>query len=197
MGYTTLDAQLLTAPPYVFAAIFSFSLAILSDKTGYRGPFIIFQSIVAIVGLCLTAFHTNNAVRYFGVFLGIGGGSANVASILGYLQNNTSGYSRRGFATAITIGGGGVGGIIASTVFRSKDAPGYRPGCESHSLAMQTNPSTDILLFFSVGGHWRSTPHHFDRLREHLLLLHQEQGRPRGPLGRHTRPCRFLLHILD
>ncbi|KAF9502251.1 MFS general substrate transporter [Pleurotus eryngii] len=128
MGYTTLDAQLLTAPPYVFAAIFSFSLAIFSDKTGYRGPFIIFQSIVSIVGLCLTAFHTNNAVRYFGVFFGIGGGSANVASVLGYLQNNTLGYSRRGFATAITIGGGGVGGIIASTVFRSKDAPGYRPG---------------------------------------------------------------------
>ncbi|KAL4260386.1 MFS transporter superfamily protein [Pleurotus pulmonarius] len=128
MGYSTLDAQLLTAPPYVFAAVFSFLLAIVSDKIGYRGPFIIFQSTVAIVGLCLTAFHTNNAVRYFGVFLGIGGGSANVASILGYLQNNTSGYTRRAFATAITIGGGAVGGIIAATVFRAKDAPKYRPG---------------------------------------------------------------------
>ncbi len=136
MGYSTLDAQLLTAPPYVFAAVFSFLLAIVSDKIGYRGPFIVFQSTVAIIGLCLTAFHTNNAVRYFGVFFGIGGGSANVASILGYLQNNTSGYTRRAFATAITIGGGAVGGIIAATVFRAKDAPKYRPGCKSHLVYM-------------------------------------------------------------
>ncbi|KAJ8454629.1 hypothetical protein ONZ45_g19230 [Pleurotus djamor] len=128
MGYTVLNAQLLTAPPYVFAAIFSFALAWLSDKLVLRGPFLVFQAIFAIIGLCLTAFHTNNAVRYVGVFFGIAGGSANVPAILGYLQNNITGYTKRAFTIAITIGGGGVGGIIASTVFRSQDAPGYRPG---------------------------------------------------------------------
>ncbi|KAJ8518758.1 hypothetical protein ONZ45_g4207 [Pleurotus djamor] len=128
MGYSTLEAQLLTAPPYVFAAIFAFSFAVLSDKWVLRGPFMIFQSIVAIIGLSLTAFHTNNGVRYFGVFFGIAGGSANIASILGYLQNNIAGYTKRAFATALTIGGGAIGGIIASTVYRSQDAPGYRPG---------------------------------------------------------------------
>ncbi|KAF7430961.1 hypothetical protein PC9H_006676 [Pleurotus ostreatus] len=128
MGYTTLAAQLLTAPPYVFAAIFSFSLAWMSDKYMLRAPFLIFQAIIAIIGLTLTAFHTNNGVRYFGVFLGIAGGSANVPAILGYMQNNVAGYSKRAFTSAITIGGGGIGGIIASTVFRSEDAPGYRPG---------------------------------------------------------------------
>ncbi len=46
----------------------------------------------------------------------------------GYMQNNVTGHTKRAFASAITIGGGGIGGIIASTVFRSKDAPGYRPG---------------------------------------------------------------------
>ncbi|KAL0953964.1 hypothetical protein HGRIS_005124 [Hohenbuehelia grisea] len=128
MGYTVLNAQLLTAPPYTFAAIFSFSTAILSDKWKLRGPFLIFQAIFAIIGLTLTAFHTTNGVRYLGVFFGIAGGSANVASILGYLQNNIAGYTKRAFTTAITIGGGGIGGIVASTVFRAQDAPGYRPG---------------------------------------------------------------------
>ncbi|KAF4569448.1 hypothetical protein EYR40_008424 [Pleurotus pulmonarius] len=128
MGYTTLDAQLLTAPPYVFAAIYSFTLAWLSDKYLLRGPFLIFQAIFAIIGLTLTAFHTVNGVRYLGVFFGIAGGSANVPAILGYMQNNVTGHTKRAFASAITIGGGGIGGIIASTVFRSKDAPGYRPG---------------------------------------------------------------------
>lgn len=46
------------------------------------------------------------------------------------MQNNVTGYTKRSFASALTIGGAGVGGIVASTVFRSKDAPGYRPGRE-------------------------------------------------------------------
>ncbi|KAJ8457257.1 hypothetical protein ONZ45_g18382 [Pleurotus djamor] len=128
MGYQTLHAQLLIAPPNVFAAVFSFSLAILSDKWGVRAPFLLFQATISLIGLCLTAFHTQNAVRYFGVFLGLSGGLANVPGTLGYLQNNVAGHTKRAFTTALTVGGGGVGGIIASTVFRSQDAPGYRPG---------------------------------------------------------------------
>jgi len=75
-----------------------------------------------------TAFNTHNSVRYAGVFLGVGGGTAVVPGTLSYLQNNIAGQSKRAFVTAITIGGGGIGGIIASTAFRSQDAPGYRPG---------------------------------------------------------------------
>ncbi|KAJ8522150.1 hypothetical protein ONZ45_g1203 [Pleurotus djamor] len=128
MGYSTLHAQLLVAPPNVCGALFSFGLAILSDKTGLRAPFLLFQAIISLIGLSLTAFHTSNGVRYFGVFLGLSGGMANVPGTLGYLQNNVAGHTKRAFTTALTIGGGGVGGIIASTVFRSQDAPGYRPG---------------------------------------------------------------------
>ncbi|KAG5219528.1 MFS substrate transporter [Salix suchowensis] len=135
MGYTTLNAQLLTAPPYVFAAIYSFSLAWLSDKYMLRGPFLIFQAIFAIIGLALVCIPSCPSLRdltsiitdcfpyrqwrtILGVFFGIAG----------YMQNNVTGHTKRAFASAIAIGGGGVGGIVASTVFRSKDAPGYRPG---------------------------------------------------------------------
>jgi hypothetical protein len=75
-----------------------------------------------------TAFHTNNSVRYAGVFLGGAGAAANAPGILGYLLCNIAGQSKRAFTTAIVIGGAGIGGIVASTVFRAQDAPGYRPG---------------------------------------------------------------------
>jgi hypothetical protein len=77
-----------------------------------------------------TAFHTNNTVRYIGVFFGVAGATAITPGVLGYLQNNIAGQAKRAFTTAITIGGGGIGGIIASTVFRAQDAPEYRPGRE-------------------------------------------------------------------
>ncbi|KAL4263771.1 MFS transporter superfamily protein [Pleurotus pulmonarius] len=128
LGYSVLEAQLLNSPPSIFAAIFCFGLAWLSDKYTLRAPLLIFQGVMTIVGLCLTAFHTHNAVRYFGSFLGVAGSAGNIPAILGYMQNNITGYTKRSFASALTIGGAGIGGIIASTVFRAKDAPAYRPG---------------------------------------------------------------------
>lgn len=47
------------------------------------------------------------------------------------MQNNIVGQTKRAFTSALVIGAGGIGGIVASTVFRSVDAPGYRPGCKS------------------------------------------------------------------
>jgi hypothetical protein len=44
------------------------------------------------------------------------------------MQNNIVGQTKRAFTSALVIGASGIGGIIASTVFREADAPGYRPG---------------------------------------------------------------------
>jgi cyanate permease len=53
MGYSSRDAQLLAAPPFVFAAIFAFALAIVIDRKRSFVPFIVFPACVAIVGLCM------------------------------------------------------------------------------------------------------------------------------------------------
>jgi hypothetical protein len=42
--------------------------------------------------------------------------------------NNIVGQSKRAFASAVVVGSGGIGGIIATTVFRQADAPKYIPG---------------------------------------------------------------------
>lgn len=42
--------------------------------------------------------------------------------------NNIVGHSKRAFASAIVVGSGGVGGIMATTIFRQADAPKYIPG---------------------------------------------------------------------
>lgn len=129
MHYSTLMSQLLSVPPYVFAVSFAFAMAWYSDKTRMRGPFIAFQAIVTIVGLALTGYAVNNnGVRYFGVFLGIAGSTANIPACLAYQSNNIRTNSKRSVGSALQIGFGSIGGIIASTVFRQKDAPRYIPG---------------------------------------------------------------------
>jgi MFS family permease len=128
MGFSDLNAQLLVAPPYFSSIFVAFGLAYIGDKYIIRAPIIMFQAVLTIIGLSMTAFHPTVAVRYAGVFFGLAGANSNVASILGYMQNNIVGQTKRAFASALVIGAGGIGGIIASTVFRSADAPAYRPG---------------------------------------------------------------------
>jgi mannitol-specific phosphotransferase system IIBC component len=53
-----------------------------------------------------------------------------VLHVLTYLHssNNIRGQWKRAFTSATLIGGGSIGGIIGTTVFRAQDAPNYRPG---------------------------------------------------------------------
>jgi len=51
--------------------------------------------------------------------------AGNVPSVLAYQANNTITYSKKSVASAIVIGMGGMGGIMASTVYRQVDYPGY------------------------------------------------------------------------
>jgi len=50
-------------------------------------------------------------------------------------SNNIRGQWKRAFTSATSIGGGSIGGIIATTVFRGQDAPDYLPGLLAAMLA--------------------------------------------------------------
>ncbi|KAJ9661449.1 hypothetical protein H2201_006480 [Coniosporium apollinis] len=128
MGYTAGVANLLSAPPVVFAVIVAFSFAWLADHYHLRAPIIAAQATICLIGLMLTAYHKNNGVRYFGIFLGQAGCQGNIPAILAYQSNNIRLQSKRSVGSALQIGFGAIGGIIASTSFREKDAPRYVNG---------------------------------------------------------------------
>lgn len=127
-GYSTQLSLLLSAPPYVSAAIYTFFMAVLSDKFKLRAPFIAASNILTITGLAITAYAGTIGVRYFGCFLTIAGAQSNVPAVLAYSQNNIRMSSKRSVTSALVIGFGGIGGIIASTVYRQADFPQYIPG---------------------------------------------------------------------
>lgn len=135
MDFSLAASQCLVAPPYVAAAIVMFSQAHYADKWHIRGPVIVFNAIIGLIGLPLLGFAKNNGVRYFGVFLATICANANVPAVLTYQANNIRGQWKRAFCSATLVGAGGVGGIIGSTVFREQDAPGYLPGIEACMIA--------------------------------------------------------------
>ncbi|KAB8278327.1 major facilitator superfamily domain-containing protein [Aspergillus minisclerotigenes] len=128
MGFSTAAAQCLIAPPYVFAGIVMYASAWIGDKYRLRGAIVVFNALLCIIGLPIMGFAKGNAARYVGVFFAVAGANSNIPACMAYQANNVRGQWTRAFSSATLVGFGGIGGIVSSLVFRSQDAPGYRPG---------------------------------------------------------------------
>ncbi|CBF71440.1 hypothetical protein AN6778.2 [Aspergillus nidulans FGSC A4] len=128
MGFNVAEAQCLTAPPYALAGILMVSTSWVADRYRMRAPILVFNSVLALIGLPIMGFAKSAAVRYFGVFLTTAGANANIPASMAYQANNIRGQWTRAFASATLVAFGGIGGIAGSLVFRSQDAPEYIPG---------------------------------------------------------------------
>lgn len=118
LGYSLELSFILSTPPSLFSVIEAGAISWLADKTKLRGPFVIFQGLIGIIGLCMTGFLEHPTPRYIGTFLGVAGANGLVVTTLAWQANNIVGDSRRAVSTGILIGMSGVGGIYSSMVFR-------------------------------------------------------------------------------
>jgi MFS family permease len=118
MGFSVGASQCLIAPPYAFAGIVTYATGWIGDRFRLRGPIILFNMLLCLIGLPIMGFHKNAAVRYFGVFLVTAGANSNVPATMSYQANNIRGQWKRAFCSATLVGFGGVGGIAGSLVFR-------------------------------------------------------------------------------
>lgn len=118
MGFSVGAAQCLVAPPYAFAGMVMFATGWLGDRYKFRGPVIIINMLLCVIGLPIMGFHPSGSVRYFGVFLVTAGANSNIPAVMAYQGNNIRGQWKRAFCSATLVGFGGVGGIAGSLVFR-------------------------------------------------------------------------------
>jgi sugar phosphate permease len=129
MGFDVGQSQCLVAPPYALAGIVMYSTAWVGDRYKIRGPIVIGNVILMLIGLPIMGFHKKSAVRYFGVFLVTAGANSNVPAVMAYQANNIRGQWKRAFCSALLVGFGGIGGIAGTLVFRDQDKKtGYKPG---------------------------------------------------------------------
>lgn len=131
LKYGVTAAQGLSTPPYVAAGIWMYFTAWLGDRYRIRGPIIICNSVLSIIGLCLLGWVASPGVQYFGVILVTAGCNATIPTDLAWQANNIRGKWKRSFCNALLLMGGGIGGVVGSLVFRSQDAPTYRPGIQA------------------------------------------------------------------
>lgn len=82
MGFSAINAQGLTAPPFFFSFLVTVFSTYVADRIRQRGYTLMFLSCVGGIGYILLATCETVGVRYFGVFLAAAGVFPCIANIL-------------------------------------------------------------------------------------------------------------------
>jgi MFS family permease len=130
MGYKAERAQVLTIPVYVTATVGCLTAAWMADRLRHRYSFTMVGVVTATVGyvLLLLQNHVPVGVRYFSLFLIVSGGYVTQPVVIAWISNTMSGHYKRSVSSAVQIGLGNLGGIVASFVFMQHEAPQYWTG---------------------------------------------------------------------
>jgi len=138
LGYSSANAQLLTIPIYVFAALVTLAFAWGSDLGRMRSPWIIGGYSIAICG-----FIAQLAIpkpRYPGITYGFlfpvaAGLYCPFTCLVAWIGNSLAPSSKRAVGMALLISVGNMGGIMGSNIYLAREKPKYTTGFAA-SLAM-------------------------------------------------------------
>ncbi|MCJ1395401.1 hypothetical protein MMC18_008285 [Xylographa bjoerkii] len=128
-GYSAIQTQLHSVPPWATAFGFAMIVAFFSDTLKHRFIFTLLPICVSITGFAiLLTVHTNHQLEYAALFLVTSGTYGAMPVVVCWFTQNLGGHHRRAVGTAWQIGFGNIGGIIATYAFLSTDAPEYKMG---------------------------------------------------------------------
>ncbi|CAH0045115.1 unnamed protein product [Clonostachys solani] len=132
MGYSSVDAQGLTAPAYLAAFLMCLLAARVSDRHGHRGYVVAGFAAVGAVGYGLLAGVRDarlNGARYLGAWLAACGVFPALSINITWLLNNQGGDSKKGAGLGVALIVGQCSSLISSVVFPLEDGPFYTKGC--------------------------------------------------------------------
>lgn len=133
MGYQSITAQGLSAPPYLFAFIVVLATAFYSDRTQSRSIFIIIHSLLATLGygtIAVSGYYksTNTTIRYIALYPAAAGFFSAITIIITWTLNNQDTDSKKGTGMAVLNIIGQMGPLVGTSIFPEKDGPYYVKG---------------------------------------------------------------------
>lgn len=128
MGFSAIDSQGLSAPPYFLSFLLVIASTYIADRTQQRGITIMILSLIGATGYILLAATSKTGPRYFGVYLAAAGIFPCIGNILPWVLNNQGSDTKRGTGIAILNLVGQCGPLLGTRVYPAKDSPYYRLG---------------------------------------------------------------------
>lgn len=128
MGYSSINAQGLSAPPYFVAFLLALITTFIADRSQQRGFTIVVTSLVGAIGYIVLATVETIGVRYFAIFLAAAGVFSTIPNILAWTINNQGSDSRRGASLVLLNVVGQCGPVLGTRLYPSTEKPRYIKG---------------------------------------------------------------------
>lgn len=105
MGYSSINSQALSAPPFLVAFIILLLTAKASDKYAMRSPFVCFHALLGFTGYALIAaggyFGWPDVIRYLCVYPAAAGFFSAITIIITWTMNNQESNAKKGMGMTI------------------------------------------------------------------------------------------------
>ncbi|KAJ4368507.1 hypothetical protein N0V86_009412 [Didymella sp. IMI 355093] len=125
LGYSSLQANLMSVPPYLFGAATLYLFALSSDHRKERGCHIIGGLSIALIGLIITVLGSSTQVKYAGLCVLLSGTYVPGPLTAAWLSGNTPDVGKRTLVLGVN-GFGNLAGIIGGQLYKRSYAPDYR-----------------------------------------------------------------------
>lgn len=128
MGFSNVNAQLLTVPVYVVGAVSFLSLAIISDKYQVRSPFVFGCFCVFLIGYIVLAASDSVGGRYAALFIIAFGLYGATGTNVAWISGNSAGHFKRATAMGMNQCIGNSAGAAIGSIYNANTAPRYFTG---------------------------------------------------------------------
>ncbi|CAN9242086.1 unnamed protein product [Alternaria alternata] len=133
MGWESITAQGLSAPPYLFAFVVVLTTAYYSDRMQSRSTFIMLHSLLATLGYGTIAISgylqsDKTMVRYIALYPAAAGFFSAITIIITWTLNNQESDSKKGTGMALLNIIGQMGPLVGTSIFPDDDGPYYVKG---------------------------------------------------------------------
>ncbi|KAK3292219.1 major facilitator superfamily domain-containing protein [Chaetomium fimeti] len=144
MGHTPLQAQALSAPPYLAAFAIVLATAWASDAMRARSPLLITHALASAAGYAVLALADSpllrldpgSTMRYLAVYPAAVGFFNVVVLTIAWSINNQRGTARQGAGFALLQAVGQCGPLVGTRLYPDADAPYYTRGMTVCAVAM-------------------------------------------------------------
>ncbi|EUC51362.1 hypothetical protein COCMIDRAFT_79405 [Bipolaris oryzae ATCC 44560] len=128
MGFSHVNAQGLTAPPFFVSFITVIVTCYIADRTQQRGIMIAILTAIGGAGYIILATTKAVAARYFGVFLAAAGIFPAIGNVLPWITNNQGTDTRRGTGLMMANLIGQCGPVLGTRLYPKSEGPLYVKG---------------------------------------------------------------------
>lgn len=137
LGYTSLQANYLTIPVYLWATIVLVFFVLVSDRYQVRAKIMVFMPLQTILGYSILLATRSASAGYFACFMIASGIYIFNALMITWLSSNMAGAWKRAIGIGMALMIANSSGVVGSQLYTTKSAPRYTVG-NAVSLGSET-----------------------------------------------------------